>query len=564
MKKILVVLLSAIALLSGGCNKFLDTVPDNRTEIDNIEKVRRLLANAYPRTAYAAILEARCDGMTNFGTTYNGGQQNESFECLRAGFYWMPQVQVDTDDSYERFWEDCYRAISYCNFALEALEDVSGSAQEVRLLRAEAKVSRAYHHFLLLSLFSNMFEAGKESSNPGIPYVTVPEDMVFKQYERGTVASTLAMIEDDLFTEIENLGGPSSYAQPKFRFTRDTGYALAVRYYLFRRNYSKVIEYANKLLPNANPSMYIPGVGTNIDGSNKNYVSPDDSAYKYFKNTLLDMQVYRSMGTDLYQPGIYFTNPDNTSFLLSSEVGTITWRAFLGTLLVNFAYNLDTIKGIASNNPTGGQWAMPVLQFSNDPTAFVIKYYEDMLLVNESAGVGYVYNKINLFRLEEVLLARAEAKAMMGDFQGAIDDLNMYVPTKINTYTYANHRMDLDKIVNYYTNEAGAGTSFVNEKLNNDALAGFETQRLTILKSLLLAIMDFRRAEFLYEGMRYWDILRWNIQVSHHCEVTNQTKTLYPSDDNRVLQLPSSTVLNGLAPNPMKNITERWNGVIYE
>ena len=160
---------------------------------------------------------------------------------------------------------------------------------------------------------------------------------------------------------------------------------------------------------------------------------------------------------------------------------------------------------------------------------------------------------------------REEDKALTGDFQGAIDDINMYIHSKLDSYKTA-HRLNKDMIIKYYTEKAGEANAFVNQYENekNGYWNGYTGQNLTMLKSLMLTIVDLRRAEFLYEGMRYFDILRWNIQISHTDNVTNITKTLHPGDHNRILQIPESASLNGLELNPMTNITERWDNVIYQ
>ena len=566
-------LLGVITLSAPGCSDFLDTIPDNRTEIDEISKVSKLLANAYPRKTYAGILEARCDGMVDFGTTLSGSQQNESYEYMRAGFYLMPQVQAESDDSYERFWEDCYRAVSYANFALEALDEYGEEwdAAEAKLLRAEAKVCRAYAHFMLVCMYTNMFQYNRQAANPGIPYVEEPEEQVFKKYDRETVAVTLNKVKEDLFSELDNLGGPSAYSVPHFRFIRNAALAFAVRYCLFTKDYQGVINYANMLIPTAASHQVLTGSNNqNFDGTQKQYVTENDLAFQWCKTKMLSWTAYSSSGTNLYQPGIFFSNPANSSFLLSSEVESIVMRTFLGTYMASYAYSMETVSDMATANISGSRWALQPLQLSGDNTAFWIKYYEDMLLVNEAAGIGYVYVKTNLFRLEEVLLARAEAKAMLGVmvdnsyFDGAIDDLNMYMNTKIYNYNYSNHRLDRSRIRDYYLTQTGNAESFVNNEFNQSVFDGYGTFETTMLKSLLLCIMDFRRVEFAFEGMRYFDILRWNIPVTHTRMRDNMSRTMYPDDDTRILQIPESTILSGLQPNPMKNIREPWPGVIYE
>jgi hypothetical protein len=539
----------------------LDTIPDNRTEIDSMDKIWRLLTNAYPKRTYTAMLEARCDGMTSYGSTFQGNQQDEVFDFMRGGFYWMPHTPSDCDDSHERFWEASYGAISYCNFALEAIEKYKDELdpEQMKMARAEARISRAYNHFMLLSMFSNLFDLKNAATHPGVPYVTETEDETFKQYDRETVAITLEKIKKDLFEEIDNIGTSVAYQQPKFRFTQDAAYAFAVRFCLFTGDYQGAVYYANKVFPVA--TTFTQPVGeTNSDGTDKIYVATNDVAYQYAGNNLFDMVEFAKTGVDLYQPGIMYTNPQNNSYLLMIEVETLSMRTFLGTLLSSYAYDLATLTGITARNVTGGSWAITALRFTGDPTGFIIKYYEDMLLVNEAAGIGYVYNKVNLFRLEEILLARAEAHTMLGNFQEAINDLNLYTQKKISGYNYTTHRLDKDKINNYYSSRLS--DSFVKNEFNEAKFTntGFSDQ---LQRGLILAIMDFRRAEFIFEGMRYLDVLRWNIPVSHTRVIDNMTKTLYPDDDNRILQLPPSTQLSGLEPNPMEKIREPWPGINY-
>ena len=52
MKKIIILLLIITGFTS--CSDFLDTVPDNRTQIDNLDKVKALLVSAYPTRYYGA------------------------------------------------------------------------------------------------------------------------------------------------------------------------------------------------------------------------------------------------------------------------------------------------------------------------------------------------------------------------------------------------------------------------------------------------------------------------------------------------------------------------------
>ena len=68
------------------------------------------------------------------------------------------------------------------------------------------------------------------------------------------------------------------------------------------------------------------------------------------------------------------------------------------------------------------------------------------------------------------------------------------------------------KIKNYYKAQTSGENSFINNEYNAGRFLTDETQA-ELQKALILTILDFRRIEFLYEGQRYYDILRWYIAI---------------------------------------------------
>ena len=51
------------------CDKFLDTLPDNRTELDTPDKIRSLLMSAYPQSDYLGFNEMMSDNADCIGET---------------------------------------------------------------------------------------------------------------------------------------------------------------------------------------------------------------------------------------------------------------------------------------------------------------------------------------------------------------------------------------------------------------------------------------------------------------------------------------------------------------
>ncbi len=131
---------------------------------------------------------------------------------------------------------------------------------------------------------------------------------------------------------------------------------------------------------------------------------------------------------------------------------------------------------------------------------------------------------VPLFSVEEVLFNRAEAYTYTGNSAAAIADLNTYASARINSYSATTHNITAEKI--------------------NIAFNTTNTQT-----GLIQAILFYKRAEFLHEGMRWFDILRYKLPVVHTTR-DGQTLTLTANDPRKVLQIPQSTSLSGLEANP--------------
>ena len=106
---------------------------------------------------------------------------------------------------------------------------------------------------------------------------------------------------------------------------------------------------------------------------------------------------------------------------------------------------------------------------------------------------------VPLFTVEEVLFNVAEAYAYLGQFNGAIALLNTYLSTRIVSYN-SSYNLTTAKINAYY------GTA--------------DTQQ-----GLIKTILDYRHSEFVHEGLRWFDILRYKIPVVHTA-ASGETYTL--------------------------------------
>jgi starch-binding outer membrane protein, SusD/RagB family len=151
------------------------------------------------------------------------------------------------------------------------------------------------------------------------------------------------------------------------------------------------------------------------------------------------------------------------------------------------------------------------------------KFYEHFVQESLNANSGQPYNTIPLFTTEEALLNRVEAYARINNFPAAINDLNAFISKNIDQYNPATDNVTQQKVAAFYGRPVG--------------------------ESLVRASLDFKRAFFLHEGLRWLDILRLKIPVVHFTAGGERIE-LTPDDNRRVLQLPALTKQAGLEPNP--------------
>ncbi|MCF6408094.1 RagB/SusD family nutrient uptake outer membrane protein [Chitinophaga filiformis] len=484
MKKTTYYILAAALLLSAGCRKYLEQAPDQRTQLNTVEKVAELLATAYPQADYATFTEAASDNAADKGS---GGTVSEE---INTNPFFFRDVTERTQGSPNYYWNACYGAIAAANQALDAISKADNPA-DYDAQKGEALVARAYNHFMLVTLFSRIYDPTTASQDPGIPYVTTPEKVVNGKYERRTVAYVYEQIEKDLLAGMPLIDN-TSYKVPKYHFNRAAANAFAARFYLYKKDYQKVITYADNVFP-----------GGNI----KSNLRPWVTVYSQLTGT--EMQAI-------------YTKATETANLLLVEAPS-DWARSYGSyrygLRTDLVYSLFVFR-----NVTGATWVQP-LYYSGGNTEnwLILKFREHFVRSSANANIGVPYTIFPLFTAEEVLFNRAEANIYLGNFTAAKQDLNDYASMRIENYS-TTYRITDSKLTNYY------GTSDLKTALIN-------------------TVLDFKQAEFIQEGMRWFDILRYGITVSH-TNVAGESETLTPTDPRRLFQLPQEVKLAGIELNP--------------
>jgi hypothetical protein len=316
--------------------------------------------------------------------------------------------------------------------------------------------------------------------------------VVIKQYERRTVAYVYDMIEKDLLEGLP-LIKDETYSVPRYHFNTAAANAFAARFYLFKRDYNKVVQHANAALPSSNLAAVLRPWNT----------------------------TYRSMTyNELYAVYAKTTEPAN---LLLIETQSLWGRNYF-----TVRYSLDATRRdeIFETNVTGGRWAFEFQLYTAGTNNYLLpKVNEYFVKISVNAEIGFPHVMVPAFTTEEVLFNRAEAYTYLNNTTAALADLNTYASTRIVNYNSTTHAITAASIGSYYSTS-------------------------NLQQGLIRTILDFKRAEYAQEGMRWFDVLRYKIPVTHVAFNPDRTLTLGPNDLRRVFQIPESAGLSGVEQNP--------------
>lgn len=519
-----------IALVLSGCN-FLDQNPDMRASIDTKEKVRLLLVSAYTNANAGVICEFSSDNIIDnnspdeYGHTNNLLPMDKMYDEI---FGWYPVVSSDQQDSPKYIWDGCYSAIAACNQALLAIEKLEAQGINMDAEKGEALISRAYHHFLLATVFCQTWkDENLSKQDSGIHYMTEPETKVAPHYNRGTVYDTYKAIQEDLEAGLK-LVSDEYYTVPRYHFNTKAAHAFAARFYLYTRQWDKVVENANYVLStddNSTLAMLFDAHHTLVDCT--------------------DIESEMNAWIDANSPAnlLIYTTMSQASYTVITSYG-------------RYQFNRD-----ARDYTTGGSgpcWGsrfpgFSVWSASQGTYGSLLAYFFYLFEYTDKVnGYGYIHGVTRAFTTNETLLCRAEAKANLNDLTGAANDLRLWAQSynvnennPMDTLPNGDVNLSLEKIKRFYIKTKDK--NYVPVLHNQDICPSWTLS--ADQEAVVDCALHFRRLETIHTGLRWHDLKRYGIEITHR-QGTNPVQTLLWNDDRRAIQLPQEVILAGMAPNP--------------
>lgn len=535
--------------LSSCSDSFLDKEPDERVELKTVSQVVSFLTSGYSSANYGWVCELSSDNIIDNNAPHapidDKTDKDEIYYNLpyydrtdEEIFSFEQGRSSQSQDTPSFIWQQNYLAIATANQALKSLDEILAKdgeeeTDQARAARGEALLIRAYHHFILVNVFSQAYKDAEASKQDiGIPYITEPETTVSPQYDRGNVADVYDKIQADLEAGL-SLISDINYQKPKWHFNTNAAHAFAARFYLYKREYEKVIEHADAVL----------GSG---DGTTNGMLMTYDGFTE-----CSSMDDYANVWQD----------PDSkNNLMLIATTSTMTRHAMPG---YRFTWSGKPLtETIWYTGPTWGWTIMPTAMvggyafsgYSNSEYGFYpAKVSEQFQYTDKVSGIGYAHIIRREFTAAELLLERAEAKLLgRQDKVGFVADMAAYVKS-IQTFDEANQAhysarnglKDLtDEVIQDYFIYDTNPNCFTNWNFTQNMSSSF------IIPEDLTPYMNclnlYRRFETLFDGLRFFDLKRFGIEYSHKVGREGKVIELKWNDPRRALELPQEVISAGL------------------
>lgn len=369
-----------VGLTLSSCDKKLDIQPvnqiDTRQALATSADVEALLVGAYGANSglgsvdlYGGNLQRDAELLgDNGGVVWDG-------TFTAPGEVYDKKILVNNDQASET-WLDGYYTINICNLVLANLTLVD-QARRIKV-EAEAKFIRASVYFELVRTYAKTWSDGDNAINPGVPLVLMPTTVITSQntVARNSVAEVYAQILTDLLDAEVKMPATNSIFAAKGAVS-----AQLSRVYLQQRNYPQAALAANRVI---------------TSGKYQLAASPEEA---------FDLR--------LSQPGV--DTPETIfSLKVTDQDGTNNLNTFYGSS--DYGGRGDIFITDAQLNSYTSDDLRGQL-FYDDQTAGVVRTAK---FVNQ-------YGNIQVFRLAEMYLTRAEANFLAGTTTGAtpLADVNL-------------------------------------------------------------------------------------------------------------------------------------------
>ena len=367
MRKLLYILPVILILGFAACENYVDITPTGKKTVDSTDTYYELIAlpnRAYHPAAFALLSDNVWSKESNII-----GNEFISWDGINMTFNEAANRKELSDNN---LYENCYTYILRSNIVISLVDASLGDKDVKELAKAEAKIMRAWDHFILINTFAKAYNPETAATDGGVAIIDKYD------LEATPTKSTVAQVYDFIIKDIEE-ALPYLQEEPVnvYHPSKAFGYALAARVYLFHRDWKKAKEAAEESLK--------------------------------LNNTLIDY-------IDLGAKG----GPTKVTTYAKGGNPEVLNYAYMGgpTEVLAFCYGMlspEMVQLFGQNDERLNQFFK-----TSDNSIYYFDEGSGAALWNTSI----TYSKFQPMRTAEVYLILAEAKARLKDIPGAVQTLN--------------------------------------------------------------------------------------------------------------------------------------------
>ena len=418
--------LLTISLMVGlfmGCHDFLDVKPVGKLIPTEVEEFENILNNTYTVDWYymdnnkGTLLASLGDNLqiSENSANYNYTATHPNINRYAAYTFKLPYGNPEKPDY---FWEwGTYRAVGLLNNVIDGVNDVKNekTAKLAEELSAQARAARAWSYLTMAMIYGPVYDPAGANDTKTIPYRTAASPTEANP-ALSTTAEVFGLAKADIDFALKSV--PDNVNHPA-RMNRCAVQTLMAYYYMFARDFGKMLEYADMAWTSALAQQ--GSVDNLIYNYNDFYYEPDPEASP---SPGTDVEVSLDLkGQDDYLGQTYHREMLFYRVAPSGGMGSSGYPSveFISLFDKNtdLRYRLFMLKDLGYATTVGD---------TKYDDGIVLQYYRDVK-IKMTQGFSY----------PELLLMRAEAYARNSRKTEALSDLNT-----LRKYRYDNTQGSTD------------------------------------------------------------------------------------------------------------------------
>lgn len=231
MKKLLyhIGVFCALGMTTIGCDSYIDLTPKGKITVDSVSQYYELIVNPL-RSYYPSSFIMLSDNQWAKESDILG-YESISHDGINFTFNENADRTLVGDNN---LYENMYTFIMRSNLIIDNIDKAQGSAEQKVLAKAEARVFRAWDHFLAVNTYAKAYDPATAAQDGGVCI------MDHYDLEATPSKSTVAAVYDFIISELEE-SAPLLREKPVniYHPNKAFAYALLAKVYLFHRDWEK-------------------------------------------------------------------------------------------------------------------------------------------------------------------------------------------------------------------------------------------------------------------------------------------------------------------------------------